>query len=91
MNRVLIFLIVVFSLGFGFAWLADRPGNLALTWEGYAYEIPLFAAAALAVALVVATMILWWLIVSIWRSPKTVSGYFRGRRRDKGFAALSSG
>ena len=31
MIRILIFLLVVFALGLGFAWLADRPGDMVVT------------------------------------------------------------
>ena len=33
MIRILFFLIVVFALGLGFAWLADRPGDMVVTFE----------------------------------------------------------
>ena len=33
MIRILFFLLVVFALGLGFAWLADRPGDMVVTFE----------------------------------------------------------
>lgn len=91
MFRVLLFLIAVLVLGLGFAWLAERPGDLLLTVGGYRYEISLMVAAAAIVAIVAAVMIVWWLLRSIWRSPHAVSRYFRARRRDRGYQALSTG
>ena len=38
MIRILFFLIVVFALGLGFAWLADRPGDMVVTFNGYQYQ-----------------------------------------------------
>src|SRR5690606_38979885 len=34
---------------------------------------------------------LWWIFRGIWRSPYAVSRYFRVRRRDRGYQALSTG
>ena len=91
MFRILFFIIVVFVLGLGFAWLADRPGDMVITFNGYQYEVTLMVAAVAVVAVVAAAMILWWLLKSVWRSPYLVSRYFRVRRRDRGYQALSTG
>src|SRR5436305_6718960 len=90
MIRILIFLAVVFALGLGFAWLADRPGEMLVTFNGYQYQVTLMVAAVAIVAVVAAVMILWWLIKSLWNSPYTISRYFRVRRRDRGYQALST-
>ncbi|MBZ9919185.1 MULTISPECIES: heme biosynthesis protein HemY [unclassified Mesorhizobium] len=91
MIRILLFLAVVFALGLGFAWLADRPGDMVITFNGYQYQVSLMVAAVAVVAVVAAVMILWWLIKSVWNSPYTISRYFRVRRRDRGYQALSTG
>jgi HemY protein len=91
MFRILSFIIVVFALGLGFAWLADRPGDMVITFNGYQYEVTLMVAAVAVVAVVAAAMILWWLLKSIWMSPYLVTRYFRVRRRDRGYQALSTG
>jgi HemY protein len=91
MLRILFFFLVVLLLGFGFAWLADRPGELAITFGGYRYEVTLMVAAVMIVAVVASVMILWWLVRSIWNSPYAVARYFRVRRRDRGYQALSTG
>jgi HemY protein len=91
MVRILFFLVLVFLLGLGFAWLADRPGNLVVTFAGYQYQVTLMVAAMLVAGLVFAVMLSWWLVKSIIESPYTVSRYFRVRRRDRGYQALSTG
>ncbi len=91
MARLLFFLLVVFLLGLGFAWLADRPGNMVVTFDGYQYQVSLMAAAAAITALVAAVMLLWWIIKSVWNSPYMISRYFRVRQRDRGYQALSTG
>lgn len=91
MLRILLFILLVFALGVGFAWLAERPGDLVLTFDGYQYELTLMVAAVLVTAIVAAVMITWWLLKAIWNSPYTVSRYFRVRRRDRGYQSLSTG
>lgn len=91
MLRILFFLAVVFALGLGFAWLADRPGDLVITFGGYQYQVTLMVAAVGIAAIVAATMLSWWIVKGIWRSPYMVSRYFRVRRRDRGYQALSTG
>ena len=60
MIRILLFLIVVFALGLGFAWLADRPGDMVVTFEpanGLSSAIATVEPGASAGALVRATSI----------------------------------
>ncbi len=91
MIRILVFAILVLALGFGFSWLADRPGELTLLWEGRIVEMSLLAAAGFTVALVAAVLVCWWLLSGLWNSPHTINRYFRARKRDRGYQALSTG
>lgn len=91
MFRILFFLLLVFLIGLGFAWLADRPGELVMTFNGYQYQVSLMVAAVIMVAVVALTMLSWWVLKGIWYSPHTVTRYFRVRRRDRGYQALSTG
>ena len=34
MIRVLIYLVIVALLAFGAVWLAERPGDVVITWQG---------------------------------------------------------
>lgn len=91
MIRILIFLLLVLTAGAGFAWLADRPGMLTVNFAGYEYRVTLLVAAAMLMALVSLILITWWLIAGLWNSPRTISRYFRARKRDRGYQALSTG
>jgi HemY protein len=91
MIRLLFFILVVFVLGLGFSWLADRPGDMVVTLDGYQYQVSLMVAASAVVAAVAAAMIVWWLVKSIWNSPYAIARHFRVRRRDRGYQALSTG
>ncbi|MBD0413946.1 heme biosynthesis protein HemY [Oryzicola mucosus] len=91
MIRVLFYLAIVFALGLGFAWLADRPGDMVVTFDGYRYHVSLMVAAVIVTAIVAGVMLTWWLLKAIWNSPYTLSRHFRVRRRDRGYQALSTG
>lgn len=91
MIRVLFFLILVGAIGLGFAWLADRPGDMVVTFDGYQYQVTLMVAAVAVVAIVAAIMLAWWVVKAVWNSPYTITRYFRVRRRDRGYQALSTG
>ncbi len=91
MVRLFIFLVVVLGLGWGFSWLADRPGLISITWQDHLIETSLMVAATAVVALIGLAMILWWIVGVIWTSPYSVRRYFRARKRDRGYQALSTG
>jgi HemY protein len=91
MARFLIFLALVLGLGWAFAWLADRPGDLVLTFSGMRYELSLTTALAGFLAAVAIIMIVWWTVRTLLDSPQLVRRWFRARRRDRGYQALSTG
>ncbi|PDT51828.1 MULTISPECIES: heme biosynthesis protein HemY [Sinorhizobium] len=91
MVRILFFILLVLALALGFAWLADRPGELSLIWQGQRIEMSLMRAATILISVVAAILIVLWLIRTIWLSPYTVTRYFRARKRDRGYQALSTG
>ena len=55
MLRALFVLAIVFLVAAGFAWLAERPGDLTLTWQGYEIRTSLMVA-AIGVAIVIAAI-----------------------------------
>lgn len=91
MIRLFLFAVVTLALGWGFSWLADRPGLITVTWQNMEIETSIMVAATAIVALVFAVMFVWWLIQTIWTSPHSVRRFFRARKRDRGYQALSTG
>lgn len=91
MVRLLVFAVLVLALGYGFSWLADRPGDISLVWGGELYQTKLIVAAGILIALIAAVMVIWWFARLIWTSPHSVTRYFRARKRDRGYQALSTG
>jgi HemY protein len=91
MIRVILFLIAVGIVATGFVWLADRPGDVVITWLGYRAETSLMVAALAVAALVLAAIFVWSVFRAIVRSPAQVSLFMRNRRAMKGYLAISRG
>lgn len=91
MIRVILFLAAVLALATGLSWLADRPGNLTINWEGYVIETSVFRAVVLSAIAIGATLVLWSLIRHVWNSPAAVGNIMNRRRQKKGLEALSAG
>jgi HemY protein len=91
MLRLIVFLITVAIVAAGLAWLADRPGELIVEWQGYHAEMSVFYAIVALVAVVVTALIVWSLLRNLWNSPAAVGGHFAKRRQRMGIDALSSG
>lgn len=91
MSKIVSFILLILVIGFGFAWLAERPGMLSVEWQGQLIEMSLLVAASAVAVIVGAVMFIWWLISSIWSSPALARRYLRTRKRDRGYQALSTG
>lgn len=91
MIRVVIYLVITAALAFVAVWFADRPGEVAVTWQGYRIETSvMMLLVAMATVAVVAVM-LWSLFRALWRSPETLSRYLSVRRGVRGYLAVSQG
>jgi HemY protein len=91
MVRLILFLVTVLIIASGLAWLADRPGNLLITWEGYEVETSVFRAAVIAAVLIGLAVFAWTVLRQIWSSPALISRQLTRRRQQRGLDALSSG
>lgn len=91
MIRILLFLAALAALAFGFSWIADQPGGVALTLAGYRYETSLVAALGFALLILALAMAAWSLVRFVFRIPTLMSFASRMRRRNKGFSALTRG
>lgn len=91
MIRVFLFFLLLFGLAAGFAWLADVPGTISISWNGYVWEQPPVVVALIAGVALVAFLLVVWIIRTILQSPQIAGRFFRRRRKDKGYTALSHG
>jgi HemY protein len=73
MIQVVLFLIALGLIAAGFVWLADRPGDVVVTWLGYHIETSVMVLLLAVAALVVFGVFIWSIARAIWRSPEQVS------------------
>jgi len=78
-------------IAFGLNWLIDRPGEIALTWQGYEYRTSLLFGLALLLVAGIALAVLWNFLRFFIRLPSVLTVSARLRRRTRGFAALTRG
>ena len=91
MTRIVLFLVSITVIAGGVAWIADRPGDVAITWMGYRIETSVLVAAFGIAVLVLAIILLWSIVRAVLRSPEQVSLFFRHRRAVRGYLAISRG
>lgn len=91
MIRLVLLLVLLVAIAFGVGWLADRPGEIAVVWEGWRVETTVPVALAVIAVVAVAILLLLRLIGLLLGSPKMVAAFSRRRRREKGWHAVSRG
>jgi len=91
MVRVILFLLAIAALATGLSWLADRPGDLVLNWEGYEVQTTVFRAVVIFSAILALSVFVFSIARQIWQSPAAVGHYLSRRRQKRGLDALSSG
>lgn len=91
MIRLVLLLVSLALIAFGAAWIADRPGEMVIVWQGWRLETTVPVALA-ALALFSGVLILVWRLISfIFSSPRLLARFSRRRRREKGWEAISRG
>jgi HemY protein len=91
MIRIIFFLIVVGALALGAAWLADRPGEVVVTWQGWRIETSLMVLGAAVLAVLAALVLVWGIVSAILRSPFAFRRHRHRRRGERAYQAISHG
>ena len=102
MVRLAIFFALLFALAFGLAWMADNPGSVTLDWPWLsrfltgeetpqAVTVPLHLAIIALAVFFFAVLAIVWVVSAVLRSPRSFGRWRAGRKRDKGYDALSRG
>lgn len=91
MIRVVVFLLLVGLVALGAAWLADRPGDIAITWQGYRIETSVMVGVAAVLATAALAVLAWSIVRLVLRSPDLIGRMLGNRRRDRGYRALTGG
>ncbi len=72
-------------------WVADRPGDVSLQWLGFRIETSFALLAAAIIIVVIVTALAYRLWLALRRAPGRVTEALQGRRRQKGYQALTRG
>ncbi len=91
MIRVLLFLLALALVALGIVWIVDRPGEIAVTWQGYRVETTVAVALGLVALASVLLAISFGFFRFLLRMPTLMARRAERRRRAKGYAALSRG
>ncbi len=91
MIRLVLLLVVLALVAFGAAWIADRPGEMVIVWQGWRVETTVPVALAGLAAFSALLLLAWRLLALLLASPRLVAAFSRRRRREKGWNALSRG
>lgn len=91
MIRLIAFVVAMAVVALGAAWLADRPGEIVMTWQHWRISTSVTVAVVLFVAAVLFAMLVWTIVRFVLRSPDLVALFFRERRRTRGWRAITEG
>ncbi|HEY7297415.1 MAG TPA: heme biosynthesis HemY N-terminal domain-containing protein [Xanthobacteraceae bacterium] len=91
MIRIVIFLAIVGVVAFGAVWLAERPGDVVITWQGQRIETSVMVLIAAVIAVAALATTLWSILRAIVRAPSELRRRRQARRSARGFAVLSRG
>lgn len=91
MIRVIVIFIVLAALGFLAAQFADQPGNVEITWGGYAIETSLAVLTFVGIVGLILILILYRAWLWIRTRPQSIANFRRSRRENKGYDALTRG
>jgi HemY protein len=89
--RALGYLIVIFVIVAGAVWLLDRPGAVAVDWQGYRIETSFAVLTAGVAILAVVAAVGYRMWLALIRAPGRLGDAWRERRRGKGYRALTKG
>ena len=91
MIRVVVFLIVVGALALGVAWLADRPGDVVITWQGFRIETSLMVMGAAVLAAMAVLALALEPSARDLGSPFILRRHLHHRRGERAYEAISRG
>jgi HemY protein len=91
MRRLLAFLLLTGLVVAGAVWLADRPGEVTIRWQGWRADTTVPVLLAILAVLLVLLSMLGRLARAIFGAPGRWFGIFQSGRQRKGYAALTDG
>jgi HemY protein len=91
MIRIVLFLGLIALAAAGAAWVAEQPGDVALSWGVYKVTttLPVFVL-AVGIVVVAATLV-WSILTGLWRTPGRMRKRRHERRHIRGRHAITQG
>ena len=91
MFRTILFLVLVGLAAFAAAVIAEQQGDVALVWHGLRYSTSIPKFAFMFGAVLVLAMLLWAILLLLWRLPARMRRRNRERRHARGRHAITHG
>ncbi len=91
MIRVALFIAIVGLIALGVTWLADRPGEVAVTWLGWRIETSLMVLLSALLVFIAGCILVWSILRGLWRSPRRLATVMRDRREARAQRAMVRG
>jgi HemY protein len=91
MLRIILFLVVIAVAATGAAWLAEQPGNVVLSWNGWQAEASVAVFAMVVGGVLITVLLSWAILAGIWRSPGRLRRSRTERRRERAHRAITQG
>jgi HemY protein len=89
--RVVLYVLLIAALAFGAVWLADRPGDVVITWLGRRVETSVMVLALAVIAIAVLSTLFWSTLRAMASLPRSIATQVRTRRGMRGYLAVSQG
>ena len=91
MVRIILFLVLIALAAVGATWVAEQPGDVALSWGGTRIVTTLPVFALVLGIVVVAAIFVWAILRGVWRTPERMRRGRRERRQARGRHAVTQG
>src|SRR5260370_23211754 len=91
MVRIILFLVLIALAAAGAAWVADQPGDVVLSWGVWRARPSLPVFVLLLGIVIVAAILAWTILLTLWRTPERIRRGRRERRHARGRHAITQG
>jgi HemY protein len=91
MYRIILFLVLIALAAWGAAWVADQRGDVLLSWGNWRAHPSLPVFVMLLGIVIVAAILAWMILLTLWRTPGRIRRGRRERRLARGRHAITHG
>jgi HemY protein len=91
MVRIILFLVLIALAAAGAAWVADQPGEVVMSWGSWGARPSLPVFVMLLGIVIVAALLAWTILLTLWRTPERIRRGRRERRHARGRNAITQG